>query len=391
METIFDVYSKEEIEVKINEIRGLIQNGYKDDEILAKIDFQLKEELLSIARARIKEEKDFGKNIGDAKYYNSDDLRFSTPIVVAEYRAKRMKCNKIVDLCSGIGVQANAFAKKIKEVYAFEIDPKKVRYSEENFSAKNLKFFVGDVLSEEIIEKIRGIKPDIIFCDPERLAKESERTLESIKPDLKKLVEIYSKITSNICIEMPPQIELSKLKPLGKFEAEYLNFNNKLNRLDIFFGKLNEAERSVVDILSGIKIVNNSQRKPKYTRDFFDYIYEVSDSVIKAGLVSELAHLDSALIVEGSEKNKVILTSKEPSLEFGCFARPYEIIGVAEGLGDVKNILRKNRFGKVVIKYSIDPKDYWKERNLVEKDLSGNRTAVIFKINNSYVICEELD
>jgi len=335
------------------------------------------------------------KDIGNVKDYSKEDLRFATPLNVARRRAEDLKCDCIVDLCSGIGIQAGVFAKTCKRVFGFEIDKRKVETSKKNFDLKNLKFEFGDVMDEKTISRVREIKPDIIFCDPERLPSEKERNLESIKPDLKKLVEIYSKICKNICLEVPPRIDLHKLSILGTFEAEYLSLDNKLNRLDLKFGNLKKDERSVVDVSSGMRLGTASSyfkksEKSRFTENILNYVYDVSEAVVKANLIDELACLVFAEILKGCEKNRVLLTSKEPSLEFGCFAVPYLVIGILNNFEDINKILRKKGFGKAIIKYSIDPKDYWKERNLLEKGLRGEREVVIFRVNNKFVICEQL-
>ena len=390
--TIFDVYNKEEIEKFIIEINNLISKGFKDEEILNKINFESKEELLSIARARIKTSKDLGKYLGNVKYFNLYDLRFSTSLDVAKYRAKRLKCKKIVDLCSGIGIQAAAFADYSKEVYAFEIDSKKVRYARENYPGKkNLNFFVGDVLSDYVIEKVKEIKPDIVFCDPERLASEKERTIDSIKPDIKKLLEIYSKISPNLCIEIPPQIELGKLNSLGEFEAEYLSYENKLNRLDLYFGELKKSVVSVADAVTFDRIESsNKDINASFTKDPRDYIYELSPAIIKADLYADLSKEINAPVLFGAEKGKVLLTSNELTLEHKELFKTYELVSVVNTFKEVTGALKNNGFGKVLLKYSIDPKDYWKERNKLEKGLRGDEEAVIFLVNNNYLICQEI-
>ncbi len=350
------------------------------------------------------------KDIGNAKNYSEEDLRFATPLNVAKRRAEDLRCDCIVDLCSGIGIQAGAFAKTCKQVFGFEIDARKVKYSEKNFNLKNLKFICGDVMDEKVIERVKEIKPDIIFCDPERLPSEKERNLESIKPNLKRLVEVYSGICRNICLEVPPRIDLDKLNALGDTEEldssvpkisktqkisgcekEYLSLDNKLNRLDLKFGNLKKDERSVVDVSSGMRIVNNPARKAKVNDRILNYVYDVSEAVVKADLVDELACLVFAEILKGCEKNRVLLTSKEPSLEFGCFAKPYVVIGIVSKFEEINVLLRKKGFGKAVIKYSIEPKNYWKERSLLEKGLRGEREAVVFKVGNKFVVCEFFD
>lgn len=392
--TIFDTYSKDEIEANIDEITELLKEKYKDEEIMNEIDCDMKEELLSIAKARLRASKDEYKDPGDeVLYYNEDDLRFSTPKIIADYRALRLKCNKIVDLCSGIGVQAGAFSKTCKEVLAIEIDSRKVKYAEENFKdRKNIKFLIGDVLDDDLINQVKEFKPDIIFCDPERLPEEKERTIESIKPGIRKLIDIYSKITPNLCIEVPPRIELVKLKELGNFEAEYLSLNNKLNRLNLYFGELKTTEVSCVDATTGVKIKDsNSNFEIEYSYNPMKYIYELSEAVVKANLGHEFAFEIRGFIIAGSEKGKLLVTSDE--LYFGeiiALANAYERVGVGGSIEEVYRTLKQKGFGKVVLKYSIDPKDYWRERNKLENGLFGKKEAVIFKVNKNYIIGKEV-
>lgn len=389
--TIFDLYSQDEIEDIIEGIMLMIDEGHKDKDILDNVEGEFALEFLSIAKARIKSDTESGKFVGEAKYFNLDDLRFTTPENVSDYRASRLKCKVIVDLCSGIGVQSAGFAKTCSKVFGFEIDSRKVKYAQENFPLKNLKFFIGDVLDKKIIEQISDIKPDIIFCDPERLPAEKERNLDSIKPNIKRLIEVYSKICPNLCIEIPPQINIDKLKEFN-CEKEYLSLNNKLNRLGLYFGELKEAEISVVDVITGDRIGKNDLiKKSRRTNKVFPYLYEVSPAVEKAGVENEFAEELGFLILKESENSKLLMTSEELSNNFKGFYKAYQVFYITPNFNDINRILKKDGFGKVVLKYSIDPKDYWRERNRIENSLRGDKEAVVFIVNGKYVLCEEAE
>src|SRR3989344_5289676 len=307
------------------------------------------------------------KNIGKIKHFNEEDVRFATPKEVAEYRANRLKCSRIVDLCCGIGVQTGAFAKTCEQVLGIEIDERKVDNAKKNFPDENLKFIKGDVLDEKVIEKIKDFSPNIIFCDPERLAEEKERNLFSIKPDLEKLKDFNC-------------------------EKEYLSINNKLNRLDIYFGELKKSEISVVDVFSEARIEKSKKLiKTKSVKAPLKYIFEISEAIVKADLINEFAGKINALILE--DKNKVFLTSdyfEEDDLLSLC--KPYKVIRICNNLNDIIRILKLKGFGKVILKYSIEPKNYWKERNMIENQLNKNmkKEADLFRINNQFVIGEEV-
>lgn len=322
------------------------------------------------------------------KFYSKEDLRFATPKEVAEFRARRLKCKRIADLCCGIGAQTFAFSKTCENVVGVEIDKRKTELARKNCNSKNTEIIQGDVLSLDIFKKIKEFKPEIIFCDPERPENEKEREIKNIRPNLKKLIEIYSKICKNICIEIPPQIEKEKLNELGKFEAEYLSCKNKLNRLNIYFGDLAESEVSVVDI-SGVKI-KKANAKAEHTKKVLNYLYEASTAIKKAGLENELAQESELKIL--SEEGKLLLTSEKSEInKFSkAFTKIYKIIGISEDKKEIIKILKKNYFGKVVLKTNVSPENYWAERNEYENELNGNKDAVLFLLKDKFIIGEEI-
>jgi len=349
-------------------------------------------EILSIAKARKRAQESKSKFIG-MKYFNLEDLRFSTPKYVADYRAKRLSCNRIVDLCCGIGSQSIAFSKTCKKVLAVEIDERKIKYAEINDKEKKIKFVHGDILSEKVSKQIAEFKPDIIFCDPERLESEPARIIHSIKPSIMKILDIYSKITKNISIELPPQINLEQLEDLkkfGEFEAEYLSFNNKLNRMTVYFNGLKKADISAADV-SGARIEKRGSRA-EISEKPLKFIYEVSSAVTKAGIENEFALLINAKIL-GREKNRFLLTSRAlcKNKEAGAFSKAYKLVAVSNNFNNTINILKKFGFGRVVLKIRIKPEDYWKERSRYQKLLKGKKEATLFKLNKeNCIICEKI-
>ena len=60
-------------------------------------------------------------------------------------------------------------------------------------------------------------------------------------------------------------------------------------------------------------------------------------------------------------------------------------------LVEVAKVLKENRFGKVIIRYAIDPQDYWKERALLEKALKGEKKVHLFRFGKMAVIGEKVN
>src|SRR3989338_1057760 len=397
MATIFDYYNDEHIERKLKLIAKLIKEGRHPKDI-RKLAVDLDawfDEFYSIAKARI---KGVEKNPESGKlYFNLEDLRFATPKIVADYRAKRLKCEKIVDLCCGIGFQTFSFAKKSKKVLAIDIDERKITYAMKNAEIlwlKNIRFVKGDALS--VVEVVKKFMPDIIFCDPERLASEEKRALERIKPSINPLLSNYSEITCNISIEMPPQIKELNFEEV--FEKEYISLQGELNRLNLYFGKLKKYDISVV-ALPEEKVLgrkNKEKQKEKEEKENAaakspcEYIYEASEAVTKSGLLQELIRETKTKLHYSDERISLATSDKPVASPF--FKNKFRFI-VKTYQKDVKeliNALKKSDIGKIVLRKNIPPNEYWSEKKKIEEQISGSRTAHLFFIGDAVVICEKI-
>lgn len=325
------------------------------------------------------------KHINPAYSMDENDLRFATNGILAEYRAKRLKCNLIIDLCSGVGIQSIAFAKQCNKVIGVEIDGKKVERAQENAKIEklnNVEFFEGDVLDEKIIEKIKKLEPDIIFCDPERLPEEISRSVATIKPNINVLLLKYSKICEKIVIELPPQIRDINIKQ--PFEKEYASVDGKLNRLTLYFGNLKKCSVSAVSLPSSERLENSDNKLTVRESELQEYLYEIDDAVVKAGLIIEL--------VNKYKINKLIKNNKYLTSEIliqSVFLSSFKVLKITNNDKETIRELKKIGAGKVVLKKHIDPKNYWKERNKYEKELQGNRTVHLFEINGKEIIAEK--
>jgi len=378
MATIFDLHPKQKIEKSIRSINKMLDDGIQRNAILEQLDMEQIDEIYDIALARRKAKlKGFANNL----YFNTDDLRFATPKIVADYRAKRLRCSTIADLGCSVGMQAFAFARTCKKVYAIEMDGRKLRYAIENaniLNIHNIEFILGDVLDEKKISKIKD--SDAFFCDPSRLPEESERKTETIGPDPKILIKKYPK---NIAIEFPPQIN----KVDFDCEKEYVSVNGNLNRLTLYFGGLKKTD------VSAVALPSEKRMEFDGTKEFFidskkdlpmEYIYEADSAVVKAGMFWQLAKETKTIPFEIG-----ILTS-DKLIKNPFFRNSFKVLEVVHhDFDSIVHALEKNKIGKVVIRYRILPQDYWTERTKYEKHLKGNKTAHLF-IFEKAVIAEKI-
>jgi len=187
-----------------------------------------------------------------------EQKQFATPEIVALYRAEKLACSVIVDLCSGYGFQAFAFSQFCNTVIAVEKDPEKVSQAKEYaqiLGINNIIFLCGNVLDKKIVSKIAEQHVDVVFCDPERLSDEKKRTLETIEPNIEKILELYKPVTEQIAFELPPHIKEIEIDA----EYEYLSVDGAVNRLTLYFGNLKSATKSVVLLPHGERLEKKKQ------------------------------------------------------------------------------------------------------------------------------------
>ncbi len=323
---------------------------------------------------------------------NKEGLQLSTPEIVAKYIARRLKTDIIADLGCGIGGQVIFFAKECRKVYAVERDAQKLEYARENcrlYGIDNVEFILGDALSPEIKAKVSDA--DIIFSDPARPLSEKERTLDNLEPPITEIIKIYSDVTPDLAFHAPPQMPPERI--VLDCEREYLSLNGQLNRLTLYFGSLNLCDRSAVELPGGERLC--SFDAPEIRKSpLCDYVYEPEPSVIKAGLLNELAQTlakeNHEIFFYKSEKRRTLLTSST-LLGSHFFKDRFHVTGKTErDMSKLKEILKSRKAKNVVLRFDIDPDKYWGMRTKLEDGLAGNRTIHVFGFGKELVLCEKV-
>ena len=323
---------------------------------------------------------------------NKEGLQLATPEIVAKYIAKRLKTDTIADLGCGIGGQVIFFAKECRKVYAIDNDPEKLQYAKENcklYGVDNVEFILGDALSAQVKEKVSDA--DIIFSDPARPLSEKERTLESLKPPITEIIRIYSGIIPDLAFHAPPQMPPERLKL--DCECEYLSLNGQLNRLTLYMGSLKCCEKSAVVLPCGEKLCLSGAPEIKKS-SLCEYVYEPEPSVIKAGLLDELAEKlgqerKEVFFFRGDERRTLLTSSMLFDSNF--FKDKYRVAGRTDlDLVKLKGLLISEKAKNVVLRLDIDPGKYWDMRKTLEEGLKGTRTLHVFGFGNELIVCEKL-
>ena len=306
-------------------------------------------------------------------------LKFATPRDVANYRAERLKCNVLVEIGAGIGGQTIAFSRKCKKVIAVELNKERARILNENLKKlhiKNVEVINGDALNKSILQKVAKENPEIVFVDTER-PEEVNRTLDQIQPPVKKILENYSVMTKKIAIEIPPFTDVKTLKE-NDFESEFISLNGQLNRLTLYFNDLKHFEKSAISLPSKERLTN-SEKELKFQKissaKNFKYLYFIDPTIVVSGLLGELATKFNSAVLELS---KPALVSNNELQSY--FLTKYRIVKICEDKPEkILQEVQKIGAGKVILRYTLDPKDYWKTRNFYEKELTGKKEINLFR------------
>lgn len=375
----------EKFNEEIDKVTKLIRKGYQKEYILKKINeaYFNREKIFEIAKCRIKAREKFGE-MASLLFFDEEGLRYATPPVIAEYRAKRLKSQIIADISCGVGSQLIYFSKYSNKAIGVEIDNTRVKLAKLNMlslNIENVEIMKGDALDEEVFKKIDAT---CIFSDPSRKEKEEKRKFENLYPNPLKVYEKYKEKTDKMAFELPPQMEKKEIKLKG--EKEYTSLNFSLNRLALYMDGLATCNISAVSLPSMERITDlddsiRLERKMKIR----EYIYEVDYTVVKAGLIENLA---GKICFDGNilDINKRCLLSSSSSYS-SSFLRKYEVMEICNfEFYRLNKILKRLNAKKAIIRFFVEPKNYWKVRNKIEEGLKGENTYYIFKIKNRAII-----
>ncbi len=378
------------MEALIEQTVEMIKRGLDERKIRARLPREKADEIIEIARARIRAKDKFSRT---DLWMDLEGLRYATHEVVAEYRAKRVKPKSIADVSCGVGIQLIFFAKYAEKAYAIDIDEKKLFYAMKNAEKYGVKdkitFIHGDSLSKEVVDRIDA---DVVFSDPARPPEMPERRLEDLLPSPLEVYEAYKHKTDAFIFDLPPQIRREKVPWRGEFE--YIDLYGALNRLTFYFEPLAKAERSAVMLPKGVRLESNPNLENivEWSGEVKDYLYEIPQSIDYADLINELFHaVRGNLWMLIREKRRAVATSDE-EVNSEYFKRRYIVRNVLDFHPvRINDFLKREGYGRVTLKISIPDKEYWQFRRRVEQGLKGEKRAYLFKFKDKAIIAEPLD
>jgi len=185
------------------------------------------------------------------KEYQVDENTFIMGIhwLLADHIARRFQgLNTVLDACCGAGFMSIALAKYVNQVIAVESEPEYVAFAEINTKLagvrSKIKFIGGDILNEENLTKIPTV--DAAFLDPDWATFGNSKRIHTSKPSkmsppADKLFNEINKLTPNVALRLPKEIDLKELKSFLSYELEEILLNGELKFYCAYFGNLKKS------------------------------------------------------------------------------------------------------------------------------------------------------
>jgi len=299
--------------------------------------------------------------------FDRESIEVATPEVVATYRAKRLACDAILDVGCGLGGDTSALAGTCGQVVAIDINPQRLEFARNNcraYGRKNVQFVQGDVLKMNV-EKCGAV---FAFADPTRRV--GGRRVKDLSETLPSTTELVKKLSGfkGFCIETSQQLNPGEIP--YECECEYVSLDGELVCLSLYFGDFKKGERSAVVLPSGARLESKKGVKKPKVSTLNTYFYEIDPTVIRAGLVPELA----AMV--GLPMHGDFLTSLEV-IQSPFFRNSFELLAVIDE-DNLVPTLQLLGAKKVVLRGRIDPVKQLALKQSIESKLSGTKKLHVF-------------
>jgi hypothetical protein len=300
-------------------------------------------------------------------YFTPDGLEQATRRSVAAHRAARLAAfgaRTLIDLGCGIGGDLLAGSAAGLICAGVDIDPVRVAVAQANLDALGLPGAVKEADATRV-----DVTPfDVAFADPARRSG-SGRTFRAddwVPP----WSFVERVLTGDACVKVAPGIPHS-LVPAG-VEAEWVSDGGEVKEAALWSGALaSTTRRATVISGGGLATLTDDDDPGAEVRQMGEFLYEPDGAVVRAGLVTAVAHG-----VEGGLVDAHIAYVTSDRSFHTPFARSYQVLEeLPYREKQLRAALRERGVGRLTIKKR--GVDVVPEQLRKRLDLSGEADATI--------------
>ena len=249
--------------------------------------------ILSTLRLRIRAKSKFPRYARDM-LFTDDGLQQASHPLVRRYRAQSMMAQSVLDLCCGIGGDSLALAAAAKNVLGVDIDAVRIAIARHNAEVTGLhaQFAVADV-RKSIPSGFDGI-----FFDPARRDEQGRRIhhVERYVPPLS-LVQSWS--AREIVVKLSPAVDLRQLAPYNG-ALEFISAKGQLAEAVLWLKRPTAPPGATLLTDDDAHHLHHREIAPVEITAPRSWLFEPDPSVMRAGLVRQLAHDLQATMLDAS-------------------------------------------------------------------------------------------
>lgn len=300
----------------------------------------------------------------------SINLEQASSWATSQYKSEIVKGKSIIDLTTGMGVDAFGFAQIFEEVTALERNLELVKISQHNYKTLNLNNlqYINSEFEKYFIENPE-LKWDVIYLDPSRRIESQRKViLEDLEPNILDWMGEFLSRSETVLVKLSPLLDLkSAMDKIPQIqEIHIVAVKNEVKDLLLICKK-------ELTINPKIKAINLESNQPDFefnwneqseTNSLFStplkFIYEPNASILKSGafkLIGEKFNLKKLHV------NSHLYTSDELIENF-----PGKIFEILEELKNPKKEIQKKPFHLLVKNYPLKTEDVRKKYQIKEGD-----------------------
>lgn len=318
--------------------------------------------------------------------HDEEGFRMSTPQVIAEYKARRLKTRTIADIGSGVGIQALNFALISNEVMAVENDAARIEILERNarnMGLTNLEIIRGDALEPRVVESVE--RADTVHSDPSRKQDGVRWSFSNLSPNPMEITSHYRQ--DRISFDLPSLFPVELIP--ADWELEYVSLMGELKRLSVYARGARKFTKSAISLPDEERIVaiSDIDREVEKSDIPLKWIYELDGSLYFSNLIPEFLHRCVNLKLLYQDRQKTLVTG-DKQIKNSFIKRTYSVLSSVESIADLKIELHRLRAGKVILRYPMEPSLYYEGKRNMESNLDGDRTIYVFKFGGMYYTAE---
>lgn len=309
-------------------------------------------------------------------YPSSLNLEQASSWATAKYKSELVKGKSLIDLTTGMGIDAFAFSQNFGEVTALERNSELVKISKHNYkilNQNNIEYINAEF--EDYLLQNPELKWDVVYLDPSRrIASQRKVILEDLEPNILDWMDEFLNRSEKVLIKLSPLLDLkSAIDKIPQIqEIHIIAVKNEVKELLLVCRKENNSNPK-------IKAVNlesdhddfefNWMEEPKTILQFSKpqkFIYEPNSSILKSGAFK--------LTAEKFKLKKLHISTHLYTSDEALRSFPGKIYKVLEELKNPEKEIKKQAFHLLVKNYPLKTEGVRKKYKIRE----GNDRTLIF-------------